>query len=66
MKKISIEKLELLNGGDKSFIAGLCTGTALVRMGASLGLFALTPLAGGALLAISGGCIAYSIYSHWD
>lgn len=64
MKKISIEKLELLDDGNKSFIAGFCSGVSVVRFGAMVRLFALNPIVGGAMTAVVSECIAYGIYSN--
>jgi len=61
MEKISINNLEHINGG--SFVAGFCGGVAAVRLGAAAGLFALNPVVGGAMLAVTGGCLAYGIYN---
>lgn len=63
MKKISIEKLETLNGGDKSFIKGVCGGIAIMRAAAGFGLFALNPVAGSVLLGVATGCTIYSLLS---
>ena len=61
MKKISIERLESLNGG--GFISGFCAGVSVIRFGAMVGLFALNPAVGGAMTAVVGGCIVYGIYT---
>lgn len=60
MKKLSIEKLERITGGD--FITGFCGGVAVVRYGAALGLFAINPVVGGVMLGVVGGCILYGGY----
>lgn len=61
MEKISIERLESLNGG--GFISGFCAGVSVIRFGAMVGFFALNPAVGGAMTAVVGGCLAYSLFS---
>jgi hypothetical protein len=62
MKKISLEKLESLNGGG-DFLKGFCGGVGVVRLGATLGILVINPVVAGAVTAVAAGCLAYSLFS---